>query len=377
MVRGSASKPGNYSLSVIHGDNHRHYHIKKDASGKYYINDRHCCSTIRQLIEYHQHNSGGLITRLRNPLCARQQDAPPPGGLTRDHWEIDRSAIEIVRELGAGQFGVVMEGVYSNANMRVAVKMMREGAMSEADFIEEAQVMKKFTHPNLVALYGICSQRPIYIVTELMANGCLLDYLKNRPGFCQKNPDTVDHMSIQIAMAMAYLESHSFIHRDLAARNCLVGNDDVVKVADFGLARFVLDDEYTASEGTKFPIKWAAPEVIQFARFSTKSDVWSFGILLWELWTDGMEPYSDMENLAVTKKVPSGYRMDRPPAALPVIYDVMCHCWDGNPDRRPKFAALEKRLLAVVADYDDMEDGMQAGGAAPPPPRPSGPKPAK
>lgn len=136
---------------------------------------------------------------------------------------------------------------------------------------------RNFRHPNLVQLYGVCTQkRPIFIVTELMTNGCLLDFLRSNQSLKSK-PEVIHMMAVQVASAMTFLEGHGFIHRDLAARNCLVGENYTVKVADFGLARFVLDDEYTASEGTKFPIKWAAPEVIQYARFSTKSDVWSYG----------------------------------------------------------------------------------------------------
>ena len=165
----------------------------------------------------------------------------------------------------------------------VAIKMIKEGAMNEEDFIEEAKVMKNFEHENLVKLYGVCTrQGPVFIIQELMSQGCLLQFIRNRKELAEKTEVILD-MVLQICAAMTYLEASGFKHRDLSARNCLVGDRNVVKVADFGLARFVVDDEYMASEGTKFPIKWAAPEVITPAKFSSKSDVWSFGILLWEL----------------------------------------------------------------------------------------------
>jgi tyrosine-protein kinase Tec len=204
--------------------------------------------------------------------------------------------------LGSGQFGRVVAGKWRD-KVDVAIKMMKENAMNEDDFVEEARAMQKFQHDNLVKLYGVCiKQGPIFIITELMVNGCLLQYLRSNRHLVEKVEIILD-MAIQICSAMRFLEHSSFIHRDLAARNCLVGERNVVKVGDFGLARFVVDDEYTASEGTKFPIKWAAPEVITHARFSSKSDVWSYGILMWELWSGGKTPYPAFTNPQVLDEV--------------------------------------------------------------------------
>lgn len=209
-----------------------------------------------------------------------------------------------MEELGSGQFGVVRRGKW-RGSIDTAVKMMKEGTMSEDDFIEEAKVMTKLQHPNLVQLYGVCSKhRPIYIVTEYMKHGSLLNYLRRHETTLIGNMGLLLDMCIQVCVidffatlqfanfhyiycrfiialqvskGMAYLERHNYIHRDLAARNCLVGSENVVKVADFGLARYVLDDQYTSSGGTKFPIKWAPPEVLNYTRFSSKSDVWAYG----------------------------------------------------------------------------------------------------
>ncbi|KAI5641133.1 protein tyrosine kinase domain-containing protein [Phthorimaea operculella] len=226
-----------------------------------------------------------------------------------------------------------------------AVKMMKEGTMSEDDFIDEAKVMTKLQHQNLVQLYGVCSKhRPIYIVTEYMRHGSLLKYLQRH----RNPPDTLGpsillDMCIQVCKGMAYLERHNYIHRDLAARNCLVGDENVVKVADFGLARYVLDDQYTSSGGTKFPIKWAPPEVLNYTRFSSKSDfpikwappevlnytrfssksdVWAFGVLMWEVFTCGKVPYPRMKNSDVVEMVQRGQVLEKPKGCNNEIYNV-------------------------------------------------------
>ena len=150
--------------------------------------------------------------------------------------------------------------------------------------------MKKLRHPKLIQLYAVCTlEEPIYIITELMKNGSLLGYLQGK-GRTLKLPQLID-MSAQIASGMAYLESQNYIHRDLAARNVLVSENNIVKIADFGLARLIKEDEYEARVGARFPIKWTAPEAANYSKFSIKSDVWSFGILLTELVTYGRIPY--------------------------------------------------------------------------------------
>ena len=258
--------------------------------------------------------------------------------------------------------------------------------------------MKKLRHPKLIQLYAVCTlEEPIYIITELMKNGSLLEHLQGK-GRTLKLPQLID-MSAQIASGMAYLESQNYIHRDLAARNVLVGENNIVKIADFGLARLIKEDEYEARVGARFPIKWTAPEAANYSKFSIKSDVWSFGILLTELVTYGRIPYpgkffqfqnwgtlgagpfqtpkvtydyvtsrgqgkrgrttssyivmalsvsvisiAGMTNAEVLHQVEHGYRMQAPQGCPPQLYDIMLECWHKDPIKRPTFETLQWQL---------------------------------
>ncbi|XP_033098935.1 tyrosine-protein kinase BTK-like isoform X2 [Anneissia japonica] len=344
-----------YTLSVLtkgvgNEDVVRHYHVKRNQNNLYYISEKHCLPTIEELVEYHKHNAGGLVTRLRNPPG---YIPPTTAGLGADKWEINPAELQLMKELGSGQFGVVRLGKLRNGKF-VAVKTMKEGSMSEDEFIEEAQVMKELQHENLVQLYGVSSlTRPLRIITEYIPKGCLLFYMRRHPELLDKSSLLV-FMCHQVAAAMKYLESKKFIHRDLAARNCLVGERNIVKVADFGLTRYVLDDDYTSS-GTKFPIKWTPPEVLHYTRFSSKSDVWAFGILMWEVFSGGKMPYPTMSNVEVVDQVTRhGYRMEKPDSCPPDVYRLMRKCWQEKAEDRPTFSHIHRMLgnnLSYTDDY--------------------------
>ncbi|XP_072527200.1 cytoplasmic tyrosine-protein kinase BMX-like isoform X2 [Salminus brasiliensis] len=339
VVRDSSQK-GSYTVSLLSraldevNGTVRHYLINLNAEGKYYLAEKHLFDTIPRMIEYHQHNAAGLLTRLRHPATESDATATTAHG----EWELCREDMELVKELGSGQFGVVQLGMWKGQH-EVAIKMVKEGCMSSDDFIEEAQIMMKLRHPKLVKLHGVCTERfPIYIVTEFMSNGCLLDYLKGHGKELQ--PPQLLNMCLDVCEAMSYLEDQQFIHRDLAARNCLVDKDLTVKVSDFGMARYVLDDQYTSSAGTKFPVKWSAPEVLNYTKFSSKSDVWAFGVLMWEVYSLGKQPYEHYDNAQVAERVMQGHRLYRPQLATDQIYQVMKACWHEFPEERPNFQLL-------------------------------------
>lgn len=352
LVRDSYTHPGSRSVSLRYEGRVYHYRINEE-NGCYFITPDWAFGTLAKLIHHHSMHANGLTTTLLYP-APRQVDPNAilenPSATDIDAWEINRSEIVIHQQLGVGQWGVVNEAIWRKHNIRVAVKTLKEDMMHlEEEFLEEAELMKGMRHPNLVQLLGVCTREaPIYIVTEFMTKGNLLDYLRN----CdhdQINGFVLMYMATQICSAMSYLESRNFIHRDLAARNCLVSDNHLVKVADFGLTRHVKPDEiYTAHVGAKFPIKWTAPEGLAYNKFSSKSDVWSFGVLLWEIATYGMTPYPGVELSEVFYTLNSGHRMGRPTGCPEPIHQLMQQCWAWEPNDRPAFWELHERLQSLL-----------------------------
>ena len=273
LVRDSETTHGNFSLSIRDTEKVRHYKIHGLGVGSFYLTRRVNFETIPELVQYYEKQADGLCINLKAPCLISEK--PQTAGLSREAneaWEIDRKSIRLVKKLGAGQFGEVWMGIW-NGTTEVAVKALKPGIMNASEFLEEAALMKKLRHPKLIQLYAVCTkEEPIYIITELMKHGSLLEYLRG-DGRSLKLPQLID-MGAQVAAGMAYLEDEYYIHRDLAARNILVSENLICKVADFGLARVIDEDIYEAHTGSKFPIKWTAPEAAVYSRFTIKSDVY-------------------------------------------------------------------------------------------------------
>ncbi|XP_038057565.1 tyrosine-protein kinase SRK2-like isoform X2 [Patiria miniata] len=359
LIRESESKPGTYALSIrdeSNGPPHvKNYRISNTTDGQFFIAEQKKFPTLQDVVEYYRGDNSGLCCRITD---ACPKESPTTMTLGRDIWEIERSSMVMMSKLGSGQFGDVWKAIW-NGKTPVAVKTLKEGTMSPEAFLAEANIMKGIRHNKLVNLYGICSEKePIYIVTELMKNGALLTYLREGDGKFLSLRTLVD-IAAQIAQGMSYLEERSYLHRDLAARNILVGENNLVKIADFGLAKLVLDEHYVARKGNKFPVKWTAPEAALYGTYSIKSDVWSFGILVSEIVTKGVMPYPGLSNSEVLDQVQRGYRMKKPQHCPESLYRLMCKCWLENPQDRPTFDFLYNYLddyfVSQEPEYKDPE----------------------
>ena len=270
-----------------------------------------------------------------------------------EKWEIDRKQIRLVRRMGAGRFGEVWEGLWNNTTS-VAVKALKPRTMSVNVFLQEATMIARLHHPKLVKLHAVCTkEEPVYIVMELMKHGDLLKYLRKGEGRSLKLPQLIN-MASQVASGMAYLEEQNVVHTDLAAKNILVGDHMICKVCDFQQAGVLEDDIFKAPEGFKFHIQWTAPEAARFGLFTIKSDVWSFGIVLWEIITHGLVPYPGMTSSEVSEKLKTGniiyYRMGCPPNCTQKLHNIMMGCWQKDPASRPSFRSLLVQLEDFLTD---------------------------
>ncbi|XP_063565611.1 focal adhesion kinase 1 isoform X24 [Gorilla gorilla gorilla] len=304
-------------------------------------------------------------------------------------YEIQRERIELGRCIGEGQFGDVHQGIYmspENPALAVAIKTCKNCTSDSVreKFLQEALTMRQFDHPHIVKLIGVITENPVWIIMEL----CTLGELRS---FLQVRKYSLDLASLilyayQLSTALAYLESKRFVHRDIAARNVLVSSNDCVKLGDFGLSRYMEDSTYYKASKGKLPIKWMAPESINFRRFTSASDVWMFGVCMWEILMHGVKPFQGVKNNDVIGRIENGERLPMPPNCPPTLYSLMTKCWAYDPSRRPRFTELKAQLSTILeeekAQQEErmrMESRRQAtvswdsGGSDEAPPKPSRP----
>uniref|UniRef100_A0A3P8ZNP6 Tyrosine-protein kinase n=1 Tax=Esox lucius TaxID=8010 RepID=A0A3P8ZNP6_ESOLU len=341
LVRESTNYPGDYTLCVSCDGKVEHYRIIY-TNGKLSIDEEEFFDNLMQLVEHYTKDADGLCTRLIKPKLMEGTVAAQDE-FSRSGWALNRKELKIIQTIGKGEFGDVMVGDYRGT--KVAVKCIKHDATAQA-FIAEASVMTQLRHNNLVQLLGVIVEErgSLYIVTEYMAKGSLVDYLRSR-GRTVLGGDCLLKFSLDVCEAMEYLEANNFVHRDLAARNVLVSDDNIAKVSDFGLTKEASSTQDTA----KLPVKWTSPEALREKRFSTKSDVWSYGILLWEIYSFGRVPYPRIPLKEVVPRVEKGYKMEAPDGCPAVVYDVMKQCWTLDVGLRPSFRMLRDKLSHIRA----------------------------
>nr|XP_014279310.1 ALK tyrosine kinase receptor [Halyomorpha halys] len=392
ILPGGASGPGEaYIIPAISGCDCQYRCIALDTirssvlcicpSGWYLGNDStsciyHRCQRNKNSILQRQTISGPdlELNRLRVAADSMMTEYNPNcefGGSaisTKDLKEIPREQLRLVKALGQGAFGEVYQGFFRHrigdaVEMPVAVKTLPElsSTQAETDFLMEALIMSKFNHPNIVHFIGVCfDKHPRFIVIELLAGGDLKTFLReSRPKPDRASPLTMKDLLIcivDVAKGCKYMEENRFIHRDIAARNCLLttkGPGRVVKIADFGMARDIYRADYYRKGGkAMLPIKWMPPEAFLDGIFTTKTDVWSFGVLMWEVMSLGYMPYTGCANREVMSLVTSGGRLEPPTNCPSQLYAIMTQCWHPNPEERPSFSLILERLGYCMQDPD-------------------------
>ncbi|XP_040979807.1 tyrosine-protein kinase Fes/Fps isoform X2 [Aquila chrysaetos chrysaetos] len=381
LVRESQGKQ-EYVLSVLWDGQLRHFIIQ--AADNMYRLEGEGFPTIPLLIE-HLLQSQQPITRKSGIILARavpkvmagsgEGDESPEHGATlpvpfscpwrlgqaggqltafcvcslQDKWVLNHEDVLLGERIGRGNFGEVFSGRLRADNTPVAVKSCRETLPPElkARFLQEARILKQYNHPNIVRLIGVCTQKqPIYIVMELVQGGDFLSFLRNEGPHLRVKE--LIKMTENAAAGMEYLESKHCIHRDLAARNCLVTEKNALKISDFGMSREEEDGIYASTGGMKqIPVKWTAPEALNYGRYSSESDVWSFGILLWEAFSLGAVPYANLSNQQTREAVEQGVRLDPPEQCPEEVYRLMQQCWEYEPHKRPSFSTIHQDLITI------------------------------
>ncbi|XP_066597332.1 tyrosine-protein kinase transmembrane receptor Ror-like isoform X2 [Prorops nasuta] len=289
-----------------------------------------------------------------------------------------RDSLLFLNDIGEGCFGKVYKGEWNHENgtETVAIKVLKDSASKEAeeDFMREVEIMSTFRHENILSLKGVVlrdSNDFPWMVFEYMPYGDLAEVLRANsrtlrspiPGLQPLTKESLLWISMQVTAGMSYLSAQRFVHRDLACRNCLVGSGLVVKIADFGMSRDIYTCDYYKVGGSRLlPVRWMSPESVMYGRFTLESDIWSFGVVLWEIFSFGRQPYYGHNNEEVVKLILQGIMLIPPDECPPTVCQIMRECWKTDPRDRIKFPDVLERL-------EKLKEKQISQGSLPRPPQ--------
>ncbi|XP_056267117.1 megakaryocyte-associated tyrosine-protein kinase isoform X4 [Pseudoliparis swirei] len=324
LVRESVRHPGDYVLCVSVSGGVIHYRVIYQDK-QLTIDSTQFFYNLIDMIEFYSKNKGSIATTLLKPK-QKQGTKSAELELSKSGWLLDITKLKLGENIGEGEFGAVYEGDYMG--QRVAVKTIKCDVTAQA-FLQETTVMTKLQHKNLVRLLGVILHKGLHIVTELMTKGNLVNFLRTR--------------------------GRSVVNSVQLLRFALLA-----KVSDFGLTKV----DSKVSDKAKLPVKWTAPEALKKEKFSTKSDVWSYGVLLWEIFSYGRQPYPKMSLKEVKERLEGGYRMEAPEDCPPVVYSLMRICWEQEPCRRPAFNKLREKLEQEMGKHSPGSEGREGTRSA-------------
>ncbi|CAD5115629.1 DgyrCDS4586 [Dimorphilus gyrociliatus] len=399
LVRSKTHNGGGFALSLSCSGHTKHYRIDEREDGNYGIEEGPGFSFLMDLIGHYFNRMDGLLCKLTvpcvppdfrapsynngtsanplyNPYAQRSvsspwdepesPDFPVQGqsnlpaedhqkiydfGFTENLLRISRNDLELTEELGKGYFGSVMRGrlSFNNSLIPVAVKTLIQNDVpnSQSEIMNEAILMARLKHKNVIRMIGICRTDTFMLVLELAPLGQLNKYVRRRQ---QRMPQqNLVEILRQVAVGMAYLGQQNFVHRDLAARNVLLVTETFAKISDFGMSKAlgIGENYYKTERAGKWPLKWYAPECIWYFKFDTKSDVWSYGVTMWETFENGDKPYKGMRGQEILEFIDAGHRLKQPNRCPEKLYELMLRCWSHEAEDRPSF----QEIVRFYKDY--------------------------
>nr|CAD2144695.1 unnamed protein product [Meloidogyne enterolobii] len=336
LLRKTNAGESRLALSVKWADQIRHFVVLEQDKDVFFEEQGHHELEVDALVRWHRKKKMPL-TQTSGAIIKR--------AIAREEWVLTHESVTLGEQIGAGQFGEVFKAKFKTtrgAKLVVAVKTLRdsEAVTNQKSFLSEARLMRKLRHENVVRMFGVAVyEHPMMIVMELCTGGSLLHQLRAR----QTSLEEKYRWGFEAAKGLDYINSMGYVHRDIAARNCLLTESTTLKIADFGLT---LKTKQVQMESLgKVPVKWLAKETLELGIYNAHTDVWSYGVLCWEIYSNGKEPYPGMSNMQARAHILlHGYRMPIPVGTPRKIAQLITSCWNGNPSERPHFKEIVEML---------------------------------